>query len=392
MLPASHDYSAFSELNFIIWFSWMLIAFCPGIAVSLSCFAASPYGRYTAKTRDETEVPAQAAAVAASGDKFGATPWVLGGITHAIPPVCAFRPMPMPPGQHSILCHAVMPPVVMACTSASAPVYPSTNQMSGEMVMGGAMGVGAEATSANKGPEASILKKKAMASSATIPAKVAWVLQESPAFLVPAVAFFGFGLNQEAAPNVVLCGAMMVHYFQRSFIYPLLIRGGKPFPVSTFIMAMQYCAINGYLQGRYLAICEPYPSAWFEDARFIIGAILFLFGMDVNLHSDHVLRNLRQPGETGYKIPQGGMFRFISAANLWVEVVEWTGFGLASWSWPGLSFTLLTAANLLPRCYQHRMHPPTSPSLPSPPYARARPPTRYDEHPACAQQLALPPT
>ena len=268
-LQADHDYGVLSELNVIFYISWAIIACCPGIALALCFYSASPYGRYTATQKD--------------------------------------------------------------CV-----------------------------TQRNKGPEASILKKKAMASSATVPAKVAWVLQESPAFLVPAVAFFGFGLNQEASPNVVLCGAMMVHYFQRSFIYPLLIRGGKPFPVSTFVMAMQYCAINGYLQGRYLAICEPYPSEWFEDARFIIGAILFLFGMGVNLHSDQVLRNLRQPGETGYKIPQGGMFRFISAANLWGEVVEWTGFGLASWSWPGLSFTLLTAANLLPRCYQHRIHPPTS--------------------------------
>lgn len=35
------------------------------------------------------------------------------------------------------------------------------------------------------------------------------------------------------------------------------------------------------------------------------GSLLWLVGWLVNMHSDHILRNLRQPGETGYKIPTG---------------------------------------------------------------------------------------
>jgi len=37
----------------------------------------------------------------------------------------------------------------------------------------------------------------------------------------------------------------------------------------------------------------------------IVGMLLFLSGMFINIHSDHILRNLRKPGETGYKIPKG---------------------------------------------------------------------------------------
>lgn len=33
--------------------------------------------------------------------------------------------------------------------------------------------------------------------------------------------------------------------------------------------------------------------------------MVFFVGMTINIHSDHVLRNLRKPGETGYKIPRG---------------------------------------------------------------------------------------
>lgn len=32
---------------------------------------------------------------------------------------------------------------------------------------------------------------------------------------------------------------------------------------------------------------------------------MWLVGMLINIHSDHILRTLRKPGETGYKIPRG---------------------------------------------------------------------------------------
>lgn len=35
------------------------------------------------------------------------------------------------------------------------------------------------------------------------------------------------------------------------------------------------------------------------------GFVLWLTGMLINIHSDHILRNLRQPGQTGYRIPKG---------------------------------------------------------------------------------------
>jgi 3-oxo-5-alpha-steroid 4-dehydrogenase 1 len=41
---------------------------------------------------------------------------------------------------------------------------------------------------------------------------------------------------------------------------------------------------------------------------------------------------LRKPGETGYKIPTGGLFDYITGANFFGEIVEWTGFAIASCS------------------------------------------------------------
>lgn len=53
------------------------------------------------------------------------------------------------------------------------------------------------------------------------------------------------------------------------------------------------------------------------------GVALMLIGAYINYHSDEILRNLRKPGETGYKVPRGGMFEYVSGANFLGEIVEW---------------------------------------------------------------------
>ncbi len=60
------------------------------------------------------------------------------------------------------------------------------------------------------------------------------------------------------------------------------------------------------MQGRYLTA---YAPSMLEDGgilhpRFVLGFVLFLAGMAINWQADSILRNLRKPGETGYKIPR----------------------------------------------------------------------------------------
>jgi protein-S-isoprenylcysteine O-methyltransferase Ste14 len=76
---------------------------------------------------------------------------------------------------------------------------------------------------------------------------------------------------------------------------------------------------------------------------------LFFAGLAVNWQADRILRELRRPGETGYKIPVGGLYGLVSCPNYLGEILEWTGWALATWSLPGLMFAVWTAANLVPR-------------------------------------------
>ncbi|XP_070332562.1 3-oxo-5-alpha-steroid 4-dehydrogenase 1 isoform X4 [Odocoileus virginianus] len=140
-----------------------------------------------------------------------------------------------------------------------------------------------------------------------LPARAAWVMQELPSLALPLLACAGAGAPAERLnrwPNCILLAMFLVHYAQRTLVFPFLIRGGKPTPLYVFLLAFVFCTYNGYLQSRYLSQYAVYADDWLRDPRFLTGSALWLIGMLINIHSDHVLRNLRKPGETGYKIPR----------------------------------------------------------------------------------------
>jgi len=187
---------------------------------------------------------------------------------------------------------------------------------------------------------------------------LAWVLQECPTVVlgIVIVLFSPAPLIKTNTVNLVLYTYFMIHYIHRSFIFPFLLRGGKPTPFVLFITAFVFCAINGFLQIQTLATVNSYDETWFSDPRFLIGSFLFWSGLLINHHSDHVLRNLRKPGETGYKIPHGGAFEYVSAANYFGEIVEWLGFAIATWSLAGFAFAIFTFSAIGARGYQHHLN------------------------------------
>ena len=61
------------------------------------------------------------------------------------------------------------------------------------------------------------------------------------------------------------------------------------------------------MQARGALLLSKYSSSndTITMARVAFGLILYVFGMYTNIQCDGILRNLRKPGETGYKIPRG---------------------------------------------------------------------------------------
>ena len=73
--------------------------------------------------------------------------------------------------------------------------------------------------------------------------------------------------------------------------------------------------------------------------------VLFALGVFINHQSDAILLRLRQPGETGYSIPYGGLYRWVSAPNYLGEIIQWTGFVIAAATPAAWVFALFTVAN-----------------------------------------------
>jgi protein-S-isoprenylcysteine O-methyltransferase Ste14 len=188
----------------------------------------------------------------------------------------------------------------------------------------------------------------------TIHRTAGWVIMESPAVLVFLACFLASDRRTDPVAITFLL-LWLLHYAWRAFIYPFRLRAGQlRMPVSVMAMAVIFNVMNGYLQGRGLFTLGPARGVeWFTDPRFIVGVLLFLGGYALNQQSDIILRGLRAPGDTGYRIPYGGAFGLVSCPNYFGELVEWLGWAILTWSPAGLVFFLWTAANLVPRARSH---------------------------------------
>ena len=199
----------------------------------------------------------------------------------------------------------------------------------------------------------------------TIGDKAGWIVMEAPSPLLLAVAYF-WGRPGTVTALVFLV-MWEVHYLYRAFLYPLCVRDSQGrMPLSVVAMGALFNVLNAYLNGRYLfMLSDGYPLAWLVDPRFVLGLGLFGLGMLVNRRADRRLLNLRRERGTTYRIPEGGLYRWISCPNYFGEIVEWLGWAIATWSLSGLAFAAWTAANLAPRARaNHRWYLETMPDYP----------------------------
>jgi 3-oxo-5-alpha-steroid 4-dehydrogenase 1 len=74
-----------------------------------------------------------------------------------------------------------------------------------------------------------------------------------PSLLVFAAVLFRFGnpvalFEQPLSPRTMLVAAFTAHYIYRILIFPSMIRGGKPTPLTVWAISGFYCVWNGFIQ------------------------------------------------------------------------------------------------------------------------------------------------
>lgn len=184
--------------------------------------------------------------------------------------------------------------------------------------------------------------------------RLGWCLME----LVSLVVFVGLVLSGPTAkttPMWIFFGLWAAHYVNRSLIFPWRTRtSGKLIPVAIVGSAILFNSVNAGINGYYFGWSgATYPDTWLSDPRFIIGLAIFIIGAGINIWADNTLIALRSGGATGYTIPRGGLFNFVSCPNHMGEIIQWSGFALMAWNLPALSFAVWTACNLIPRAISH---------------------------------------
>lgn len=186
--------------------------------------------------------------------------------------------------------------------------------------------------------------------------KIAWVCMEAPVFFVMLFLWWRSSVRFEVVP--LICFLLFeLHYFQRSFVFPCLMKGKSRMPVAIMSMGIVFNLLNGFMQGEWLFYLAPdgmYSAEWLSHPCFWIGGVIFLVGMIINWHSDHVIRSLRKPGDTKHYLPVKGMYKYVTSGNYFGEFLEWVGFAVLTASPAAWVFVLWTFANLAPRAHAIR--------------------------------------
>jgi 3-oxo-5-alpha-steroid 4-dehydrogenase 1 len=189
---------------------------------------------------------------------------------------------------------------------------------------------------------------------ATINNRIGWMLMESPVFIAM-FAFLLYTPNEVTWARLAIFGIFQLHYLQRAFIFPFLIKGNSRMPLSVMFMGVFFNLLNAIMQGYWLffesyKFENMYSNAWLISGWFIVGAAIFLLGFVVNLRSDYIIRHLRKsPTDTKHYLPKAGMFNYVTSANYFGELLEWLGFTVLTCSLAGFTFFIWTFANLVPR-------------------------------------------
>jgi 3-oxo-5-alpha-steroid 4-dehydrogenase 1 len=196
--------------------------------------------------------------------------------------------------------------------------------------------------------------------------RLGWFLMELPAML----SFWFFylqGPHRAETTPMVLAGLWTLHYTNRGFVFPLLMRvpkgTGGTFSFLVLGSGLVVTTMHGYMNGTfYSRLGGHFDDSWLTDPRFVCGLAIYAIGFLLNVHSDAVLRRLRtkeeiEKGAKVYRIPKGGGYSLVTNPSYLGELIGWLGFAIFTWGLPGVFVLAISAANLVPRAIaNHRWY------------------------------------
>lgn len=176
------------------------------------------------------------------------------------------------------------------------------------------------------------------------------LLLYTPAFLAGVVSLWLFPDDDRRI--FLLKSALTLHFFKRNFEVLFIHKySGKMALDSAILISISYfssTALMIYTQNLSKAL--PQPSTDLKST----GIALFLIGIIGNFYHHYLLSQTRKKGETGYKIPKGGLFSIIICPHYLFEITLYFGFAFISQTIYSLCFAIATAMYLSGRSYATR--------------------------------------
>ncbi len=189
--------------------------------------------------------------------------------------------------------------------------------------------------------------------------RLGWFLMELPSTL-SFLYFYLQGPRRADTVPLLFLAMWLIHYGNRGFYFPFSIRAAKGQKASFGLMVIAIgwgvTTLHGYFHASYFTRLHDYGVEWLRDPRFLVGFVIYYASYALNLHSDAIIRNLRTPEEVArgskeYRIPEGGLFRWVTNPSYLTELTGWAGFALCTWSLAGVFILLISLANLVPRAF-----------------------------------------
>ncbi|KAI7894003.1 3-oxo-5-alpha-steroid 4-dehydrogenase-domain-containing protein [Mucor mucedo] len=183
-------------------------------------------------------------------------------------------------------------------------------------------------------------------SSTNIPSLYGMLVIYVPSFLVSIYIL----LYQSTTSHLFKISLMsFLHYFKRVYEVLFLHKySGQTVLKDCICISSSYVgyAVIVNLFSRKV----PHVTGWNE----CMGILLFVLGESINAYHHTLLRRLRSDGSTKYKIPEGGLFKFVWCPHYVGEIITFIGMVFMTQHFLVLLLQVASAAYLAVRAYNTR--------------------------------------
>ncbi|HMV41519.1 MAG TPA: DUF1295 domain-containing protein [Leptospiraceae bacterium] len=172
-------------------------------------------------------------------------------------------------------------------------------------------------------------------------------------YFLPLLTYIYFYWHSNFTPTFyhqMVLIAVSIHFAKRCLESLFLHRySGKISIVTTFFIAWAYSSI-AYTIHESVNLFTKIEKVDSEMSVSIwIGFLIFLLGQSSNLYHHILLTKLRASGSKEYKIPEGGLFKYVNCPHYLSEIIGWIGIAIMSRYLIVFGLTYIMSAYLVAR-------------------------------------------